>query len=253
MPYRVNISPPRSQYDRNLTFRVVGGGPTVSFTFPIKPEEFQMSHPARVTTTQTLQGVYQDFGGLGVQTLTYQGHTGWRRHTNFTNYDGFQVFQSLYKNIYTEYHKRKQDNFATPDLVYALVIDDLFDTVYRVSLDDFQATKSKSKPLLYYYQLHMTVKFTSVNNRDPVDYLGLPNVKQLGFNQVAAGASGAVKAVSTYTTNATRTYKVQSGDSLWTIAVNYYGDGTRDKDIALANGIQPPYTIYPGTILTIPN
>jgi nucleoid-associated protein YgaU len=244
-------APPRSQYDRNLTFRVVGGGPVASLTMPIKPQEFQSDHPARVTTTQTLQGVYQDFGGLGVRTLTYQGHTGWRRRVQYQTMDGFDVFMSLYNNIYVEYHRRKEANTSDPSAVYALVIDDLYDTVYRVSLDDFQASKSRSNPLLYYYTLRMTVITTSVDTREAEDLLGLPSV-QVNASQISNRVSYVQNIVSQYTQPSNRSYMVQSGDSLWSIAVQFYGDGNQFRKIAQANSIQPPYTIYPGQVLTIP-
>ncbi|MCG8924908.1 LysM peptidoglycan-binding domain-containing protein [Lentzea sp. CC55] len=51
---------------------------------------------------------------------------------------------------------------------------------------------------------------------------------------------------------AVRTYEVQSGDSLWAIAQNHYGDGNRYGEIAAANGIANPDLIHPGQVLTIP-
>lgn len=238
------VDAPRTQYDRNLTIRIVGGGPLVSLTFPIKPKELQRDTPARISTTQTLQGVYQDMGGLGVTTLVYQGHTGWRRRSPDGLFDGFETFQRLYKNIYEEYHRRIE-NTGSPDSVQCLVIDDLYETVYNVSLDDFQATKSVSGPLLYNYTIHMTVKSTSVDSNAPVDYSGLPNDP---LNRLVDAANIA----SSHQSASGRTYKVQSGDSLWTIAQMYYGDGSQYTKIAKANGIMPPYTIYAGQILSIP-
>lgn len=56
----------------------------------------------------------------------------------------------------------------------------------------------------------------------------------------------------------TRTYTVQSGDSLWSIAQKFYGDGSRWTEIQQANlASHPslatsPQTIYTGWVLTIP-
>ena len=50
-----------------------------------------------------------------------------------------------------------------------------------------------------------------------------------------------------------KTYTVQSGDCLWTIAEKYYGSGSAYKRLAAANPfIKNPNLIYPGQVLTIP-
>ena len=50
-----------------------------------------------------------------------------------------------------------------------------------------------------------------------------------------------------------KTYTVQSGDCLWTIAEKYYGSGLEYKRLAAANPfIKNPNLIYPGQVLTIP-
>ncbi len=51
---------------------------------------------------------------------------------------------------------------------------------------------------------------------------------------------------------APRTYTVQSGDTLWAIAEQFYGDGNRYPEIAAASGIDNPDLINPGQVLTIP-
>lgn len=49
-----------------------------------------------------------------------------------------------------------------------------------------------------------------------------------------------------------RTYTVQPGDTLWGIAVLFYGDGTRYPEIAAANGVENPNLIFPGQTFIIP-
>lgn len=52
---------------------------------------------------------------------------------------------------------------------------------------------------------------------------------------------------------AAKTYTVQSGDCLWTIAEKYYGNGADYRRLAAANPfIKNPSLIYPGQVLTIP-
>ena len=48
------------------------------------------------------------------------------------------------------------------------------------------------------------------------------------------------------------TYVVKSGDCLWNIAKQYYGNGASYSSIASSNGIANPNLIYPGAVLTIP-
>jgi LysM repeat protein len=51
---------------------------------------------------------------------------------------------------------------------------------------------------------------------------------------------------------AARTYTVESGDTLWAIAEQFYGDGNKYQIIADASGIANPDLIQPGQVLTIP-
>jgi LysM repeat protein len=49
-----------------------------------------------------------------------------------------------------------------------------------------------------------------------------------------------------------RTYTVSSGDTLWAIAANEYGEPTRWTEIANRNGIRDPRQLQIGTVLVIP-
>jgi hypothetical protein len=51
---------------------------------------------------------------------------------------------------------------------------------------------------------------------------------------------------------ATRTVIVQPGDTLWGLAVQFYGDGTRYPEIVAANNIENPNLIFPGDVFLIP-
>ena len=48
-------------------------------------------------------------------------------------------------------------------------------------------------------------------------------------------------------------YTVQSGDTLWGICKEFYGDGALAYQLATANGIKNPNLIYPGQVLTLPD
>ena len=56
----------------------------------------------------------------------------------------------------------------------------------------------------------------------------------------------------TQVSTTSKTYKVQSGDCLMGIARKLLGDPHRWREIANLNGIGPPYTIYPGQELKMP-
>ncbi len=61
------------------------------------------------------------------------------------------------------------------------------------------------------------------------------------------------QAVASPDTAATGTiYTIVQGDTLWDLAVQYYGDGTRWREIADANGITNPRTLQIGQEVTIP-
>ncbi|MBI2195806.1 MAG: LysM peptidoglycan-binding domain-containing protein [Candidatus Levybacteria bacterium] len=48
-------------------------------------------------------------------------------------------------------------------------------------------------------------------------------------------------------------YTVKSGDDLWSISLKIYGSGYNWVDIAKANNLTEPNTIYSGALLNIPN
>lgn len=50
-----------------------------------------------------------------------------------------------------------------------------------------------------------------------------------------------------------RTHVLAAGESLWSLAVRYFGDGNRWTDIARANGIRDPREAVPGLRLQIPD
>ncbi|HEX7806464.1 MAG TPA: LysM peptidoglycan-binding domain-containing protein, partial [Cellulomonas sp.] len=49
-----------------------------------------------------------------------------------------------------------------------------------------------------------------------------------------------------------RVHQVQPGETLDRIAARYYGDATRWRTLAVANGIEDPLALRPGAQLSIP-
>lgn len=50
-----------------------------------------------------------------------------------------------------------------------------------------------------------------------------------------------------------RTYVLKEGESLWDVAVKFYGDGFRYTEIIEANKLENPDYVPPGTRLIVPN
>lgn len=47
-------------------------------------------------------------------------------------------------------------------------------------------------------------------------------------------------------------YTIKQGDTLWALAVKHYGDGSRWREIAQANGIMDPRKLQIGQVINIP-
>jgi len=58
--------------------------------------------------------------------------------------------------------------------------------------------------------------------------------------------------IITQSSDRTKRFTIKESDSLWLLAANEYGDPTKWKLIALANDIDDPITLKPGTQLIIP-
>jgi LysM repeat protein len=49
-----------------------------------------------------------------------------------------------------------------------------------------------------------------------------------------------------------RVHRVQPGETLDRISARYYGDATRWRELAAANGVEDPLAVRPGTLLSVP-
>jgi nucleoid-associated protein YgaU len=49
-----------------------------------------------------------------------------------------------------------------------------------------------------------------------------------------------------------RTHRVQPGETLDRITARYYGDSTKWRLLAVANGIEDPLALRPGSLITVP-
>lgn len=78
--------------------------------------------------------------------------------------------------------------------------------------------------------------------------------KKADFSKVQSGSSTTAKPEARKAAEAAKTYTVKSGDSLWKISEQVYGNGNDWRKIYEANKdrIQNPDVIQPGWVLTIP-
>lgn len=120
----------------------------------------------------------------------------------------------------------------------------LFDTNLTVSVEDYTVTEDAKNGL------DVAV---DVNLKQWRDY----GTKTISVEtNVASGVQtvSVEKERDASTAPAAKTYTVQKGDTLWSLAVKFYGKGSEYSRISGANSdkISNPNLIYPGQVLTLP-
>ena len=200
------LPPPSSQKagDRPISFMLIDPtAPDVisrsrTITLAIRPLELQRSDPSRLTVTQTLANAWMDNFGPGIGRISISGHTGWHRSQEGTaTPDGLERFKALRKQVYEEWHKRKQDAIKAgrdPDQIQLIFADKLDDFACVVAIDTFVLRRSKSQPLLVQYQILMTVLNDII---DPVN----ATTPKLLFNSPSDLQAAALKSLNASTKN----------------------------------------------------
>lgn len=177
-------SPPSSQ---KADFRPISfvlddqttGSPPVSVNLAIRPEDLTRSDPSRLNVQQTLGGAWGDNFGPGIPQITISGTTGWRRGLS-DGLDGSDRFTQLYEQVYSGWHQRRKDAVAAgkdPDKVQLVFADALDNFAVVVAPNQFVLRRSKSRPLMFQYQIAMTVLDQNI---DQAAFL------QFGGNQIDA-------------------------------------------------------------------
>lgn len=133
-----------------------------ALTLPIRPEEVTRTETPRVAVHQSLgrevSGWVDDFGP-GLPTYALSGHTGWRESA-FSGFDGATAFDVLNQMVAHDFPKAKQnaiDAGTDPELVRLILIDALNNFTGSVVPTQFVLRRSKSRPLLYQYNINMQV------------------------------------------------------------------------------------------------
>lgn len=135
---------------------------------PIRPEDLTRTEPARVAVHQTLGREttgWVDHFGEGLPQITIAGHTGWGYKPGL-GMDGFQAFERLNKLIVHDFPMARQEAINTgrdPDKVKLIFVDLLDNFAYPVAPQTFVLRRSKSRALLYQYNIQLQATSTSVD------------------------------------------------------------------------------------------
>ena len=161
---------------------------------PVRPEDLSRSEPLRATVHQTLgkkvTGWVDEFGE-GLPTINISGTTGWRYNPSLGR-DGFQSFEALNELVAHRYPQFRQDAIdagRNPDDVKLIFVDLLDNFTYPVVPMQFVLRRSKSRPLLFQYQ--MSLQATSLS-------IDAPNLAKPEMGSVFGGLGALGGAISRF-------------------------------------------------------
>lgn len=138
-------------------------------TLKVRPEDLTRTEPSRVAVHQTLGRVvngWSDNFGEGLPSVTIAGTTGWRTSAA-SGEDGAQAFETLNQLVAHEYHAAKQtaiDSGMDPARVKLLFVDMLDNFTWNVAPTSFVLRRSKSRPLLFQYNIVLQALSTEIDN-----------------------------------------------------------------------------------------
>lgn len=248
------------QNDRLITLQVLNAanpGQSHTLRLPVNPATKTYTHDIRTTLTQTEGGAWIDDFGMGVPTLQLQGNTGWRALKGEYQHalvDGFQSWNHLYRDILQYFFALRKQAQNADDISF-VVIDDADQVTYRVMPNQqLQLSRTSSSPLLFPYSITFIVLSSSlsVQGMQPLPDQITQIAGHTGAAQRKQLAQVIVTKAQTTRQPKPRTYTVQAGQDLSTIAQLFYGSGSLYPVIARANHLANPNLIYPGQVLTIP-
>jgi phage baseplate assembly protein W/LysM repeat protein len=161
MPSNPRIGPPvHSQFGKSVYFQLLYNRAIVSeYTFPINPEEFNFSRPERVRVVQTLGFPFVDEYGLGLPTINMRGTTGWHLRSSI-GMDGYEAYKALRQDIHDRFYTLRAEKLELgidPDTIQLRLYNNVDDSAFIVVPTEFRLLRSKSRPLLYQYDLNFIV------------------------------------------------------------------------------------------------
>lgn len=178
---------------RPISFVLDNGGAIRSpVTLSVRPEDLSRTETGRATVHQTLGRAvtgWVDHFGEGLPSVNIAGHTGWR-HATGVGMDGAQAFFALNDLVAKEYPQAKQaaiDSGTDPAGVKLLFVDLLDQFAWSVVPTQFVLRRSKSRPLLFQYNISMQAVATGID---------FPSVVLPFFGTVTGGLGSLAGAMS---------------------------------------------------------
>lgn len=169
----------------------------ITYQFVLNPEEYSLDESNKVTVTRTKGGTFADEFGKDTEEISFSGTTG------FIN--GFTKFKELRDIVLKAYELRSADHVTTTLMEFYNYTDEHY---FRVIPERFSLKRSKSKPLLYAYD----IKLVCMSKLD--EPAGFKAINQIG---------NPYKAVSTITSYGERNNIPQDFWGVGTVNTKEYG------------------------------
>jgi hypothetical protein len=258
----------------------IGSAPTNSLTLPITPNQGKAQN-LKTTATQTLSGIWIDRFGLGIQSVTLSGNTGWASPFGKFNgqpVDGNTAALHLFRDIIRYYENQQMQNPNSQVMtIYNDVTGEAWDVEpvgspsdQRVNTDGLTLNYTLQfvvlKDLVSGYvapasglsQLGMSVVASSTKIPDPVisSFSSPQTVQKTSAFNVQNASIVATSAKQT----PNRVRVIQAGDTIWTISEDYLPKSATNEQIQAfvdaidaLNKLHNPNLIFPGETIQIPS
>lgn len=143
------------------------GSMSQPITLPIRPEDLSRVEPTRAAIHQTLgrdvSGWVDDFG-VGLPQVSISGTTGWRGGETLDGAQSFEQLNNLIQQVYPNARQALVDAGLDPKGAKLIFADTLDGFVYPVHPTQFVLRRSKSRPLLFQYQIQLQATALSIDN-----------------------------------------------------------------------------------------